>query len=76
LNYRASLVAACVLNASPNRSKRSKTVEPHALIPLLATSLPAEQECNTIEDQVAALKMFFGPDVFTTDQLLITAPLE
>jgi hypothetical protein len=63
LNYRAAVVAACVVNASPKG--RRKAAQPRDIIPALRERVK-EQHFNSMEDQVAALKFLYG-DAVTVD---------
>ncbi len=62
-NYRASVIAAFIVNSS---GRRRKTTKPEDIIPPRKKQRD-EQQYNSIEDQVAALKMIFGEQQFEVD---------
>jgi len=70
LNYRASLIAAYIANSAPRgKGGRRKALQAHDIIAPLRQITPTE-DFNTVEDQVAALKMFFGEAVFETEETI------
>lgn len=64
-NYRTGVIASFIANSTPN-TRRRKAAQPRDIMPSLREQL-REQQYNSLEDQVAALKHIWGSDVFTTE---------
>lgn len=58
-NYRAAVVASVIINT---KRGRKKALSPRDIIPSLRDRRIMVDDDNTLEDQVAALKMMFGAD--------------
>ena len=70
LNYRSSIIAAYIANSVPRgKGGRRKAIQAHDVIAPLRQFAPTEH-INTVDDQVAALKMFFGEAAFQTEDVI------